>query len=83
MTTKQLMKYANKALENYCDVFFFVNTKRIIKPYAPNGEKYGIAYTNTYKLIACSDNIDDAKNMIDDFISREQELEKEALNYAC
>lgn len=83
MTTRQLQNYANKQLENYGDVFFFVNTKRIIKPYAPNGEKYGIAYNNTYKLIACSDNIFDAKNMIDDFVSREQEMEKEALKYAC
>ena len=83
MTTKQLKKYAYKQLENCGDVFFFVNTKKIIKPYAPDGEKYGIAYANTYKLIASANNIDDAKNMIDDFISREQELEKEALNYAC
>lgn len=83
MTTKQIIKYANKQLTGFKDVFFFVNSERYLKPYAPNGEKYGIAYANTNKLIACSDNIFDAKNMIDDFISREQELEKEALNYAC
>lgn len=69
MTTKQLKKYAYKQLENYGDVFFFVNTKRIIKPYASGGEKYGIAYANTYKLIACADNIDEAKEMIDDFVA--------------
>ena len=83
MTTKQLQNYANKALENYGDVFFFVNTKRIIKPYAPNGEKYGIAYASTYKLIASANNIFDAKEMINDFVSREQEMAKEALKYAC
>lgn len=83
MTTKQLKKYADKQLENYGDVFFFVNTERIIKTYAQNGEKYGIAYINTSKLIRSANNIFDAKNMIDDFVSCEQELEKEALNYAC
>ncbi len=69
MTTKQLKNYAYKKLENHGDVFFFVNTKRIIKPYAPNGEKYGIAYADTYKLIAAADNIDKAKAMIDDYIN--------------
>lgn len=69
MTTKQLMKYANKQLAGFKDIFFFVNTKRIIKPYAQNGEKYGIAYNNTYKLIASANNISETKKMIDDFVN--------------
>ena len=83
MTTKQLKKYADEQLKNYNDVFFFVNTKRIIKPYAPNGEKYGLYYANTYKLIAYANNIADAKEMIDNFVIEEQEMEKEALKYIC
>lgn len=83
MTTKQLKKYADEQLKNYNDVFFFVNTKRIIKPYAQNGEKYGLAYTNTYKLIDCASNIYEAKEMIDWFVRYEQEMEKEALKYSC
>lgn len=69
MTTKQLMKYANKQLTGFKDIFFFVNTRRIIKPYAPDGEKYGIAYKNTYKLIASANNIDEAKTMVGDYIN--------------
>lgn len=76
MTTKQLIKYANKQLTGFKDVFFFVNPERYLKPYAPNGEKYGLYYPNTYKLIASADNIFNAKNMIDDFVSREQEMER-------
>lgn len=68
MTTKQLKKYADEQLKNYNDIFFFVNTKRIIKPYAQNGEKYGIAYKNTNKLLDYADNINNAKEMINDFI---------------
>jgi hypothetical protein len=83
MTTKQLKKYADNQLKNYDDVFFFVNTKRIIKPYAHNGEKYGICYNNTYNLIASANNIDEAKEMIDDFVCREQEMENEVLKYSC
>lgn len=83
MKTKQLMNYAKKQLENFNSVTFFVNTGRWIKPYAPDGEKYGLAYMNTNKLIASANNIDEAKNMIDDFVSREQEMEKEALKYVC
>ena len=83
MTTKQLMKYAEGKLENYGDVFFFVNTKRCIKPYAQNGEKYGIAYTNTYKTIVSANTIYDAIEMVTDFVRREQEMEKEALKYSC
>lgn len=70
MTTKQLMKYANKQLTGFKDIFFFVNTKRIIKPYAQNGEKYGIAYKNTYKLVVSANNIDEAKTMVDDFVAK-------------
>lgn len=83
MTTKQLKKYANTQLKNYNDVFFFVNTEKSIKTYAPNGEKYGLAYTNTYKLIDCASNIVEAKEMIDWFVRNEQEMEKEALKYSC
>ena len=83
MTTKQLKKYADKQLENYENVFFFVNTEKSIKPYAPNGEKYGIAYINTYKIIDCASNIAESKEMIDWFVRNEQEMEKEALKYNC
>lgn len=83
MTTKQLKKYADEQIKNYNDVFFFVNTKRSITPYAQNGEKYGIAYNNTYKLIASANNIDGAKEMIDCFVRDEYEMEKEALKYSC
>lgn len=83
MTTKQLKKYADDQLKNYDNVFFFINTKRIIKPYALNGEKYGICYTNTYKIIDCASNITEAKDMIDYFVRNEQEMEKEALKYSC
>lgn len=76
MTTKQLKKYADEQLKNYNDVFFFVNTRRSIKPYTQNGEKYGIAYNNTYKLIASANNIDGAKEMIDCFVRDEYEMEK-------
>lgn len=69
MTTKQLQEYANKQLAGFKDIFFFVNTKRIIKPYAPDGEKYGIAYNNTYKLIASANNIAEVKEMIDEFVN--------------
>ena len=69
MTIKQLKKYADSQLKNYDDVFFFVNTKRIIKPYAQNGEKYGLCYINTNKLIVSANNISEAKEMIDDFIN--------------
>ena len=69
MTTKQLMKYAGKQLENFNSVTFFVNPGRGIKPYAPYGEKYGLCYINTNKLIASANNIDEAKAMIDDYIN--------------
>lgn len=69
MTTKQLKKYADKQLKNYDNVFFFVNSKRYIKPYAQSGEKYGIAYKNTNILLNFANNINDAKHMIDDFIN--------------
>lgn len=83
MTTKQLMKYAKNQLKNFNSVTFFVNPGRWIRPYAPNGEKYGLCYINSNKLIASANNIFNAKNMIDDFVSREQKMEKEALKYAC
>lgn len=83
MTTKQLKKYADEQLKNYNDVFFFVNTKRCVNPYAPNGEKYGIAYKNTYKLIRYANNIGNAKVMIDEFVRSEQEKEKDVLKYSC
>lgn len=83
MTTLQLKKYADKQLKDYDDVFFFVNTEKSIKPYAPNGEKYGIYYTNTYKIIDCASNIAEAKDMIDYFVRNEQEMEKESLKYSC
>lgn len=69
MTTKQLMKYAKNQLENFNSVTFFVNTGRWIRPYAPNGEKYGLCYINTNKLIASANNIAEAKEMIDDYIN--------------
>lgn len=69
MTTKQLVKYAGEKLKNHDNVFFFVNKKRIIKPYAQNGEKYGIAYKNTNTLLDYANNIDEAKQIIDDFIN--------------
>jgi hypothetical protein len=69
MTTKQLMKYASKQLENFNSVTFFVNTGRWIKPCAPNGEKYGLCYINTNKLIASANNISETKEMIDDFVN--------------
>lgn len=69
MTTKQLMKYASKQFENFNGVTFFINTGRWIKPYAPNGEKYGLCYINTNKLIASANNIAEAKEMIDDFVA--------------
>lgn len=75
MTTKQLKKYADEQLKNYNDVFFFANTKRNITPYAPNGEKYGIAYTNTYKLLRYASNIEEAEEMINCFVREEQEME--------
>ena len=83
MTTKQLIKYADNQLKNYDNVFLFINTKRFIKPYAPNGEKYGLYYANTYKLITYANNITEAKEMIDNFVIEEQEMEKEALKYSC
>ena len=83
MTALQLKKYADKKLENYEDVFFFVNKAKDIKPYAENGEKYGIAYNNTYKLILSANTIYDAIEMIDCFVREEQEMEKESLKYSC
>lgn len=83
MTTKQLKKYADEQLKNYNDIFFFVNKEKCIMPYAPNGEKYGIAYINTYKLIARANTIYDALEMIDNFVREEQEMKKEALKYSC
>ena len=68
MTTKQLIKYAGEKLKNHDSVFFFVNKKRVIKPYAPRGEKYGIAYKNTNTLLDYADNINNAKEMINYFI---------------
>lgn len=69
MTKKQLMKYASKQFENFNGVTFFINTGRWIKPYAPNGEKYGLCYINTNKLIVSANNIAEAKKMIDDYIN--------------
>lgn len=69
MTTKQLMEYAKISLKNFNSVTFFVNTERWIKPYAPNGEKYGLCYINTNKLIASANNIAEAKTMVDDYIN--------------
>lgn len=68
MTIKQLMNYAGNQLENFNGVTFFANTGRWVRPYAPNGEKYGLCYINTNKLIASANNIDEAKAMIDDYI---------------
>lgn len=83
MTTKQLQEYANKALENYNGVAFDVNTEHYIRPWAAEGEKYTLYFVNTFAQIASANNIYDAKEIIDNYVSREQELEKEALKYAC
>lgn len=69
MTTKQLIKYAGEKLKNYDSVFFFVNTEKSIKTYAPNGEKYGLCYINTNKLISSANNISEAKEIIDEFVN--------------
>lgn len=76
MTTKQLMKYAVKQLEGHSGVRFFVNQHRWIKPYAPNGEKYGLYYVVTNKLIISANNIPEAKEMIDEFINYYTDYER-------
>lgn len=67
-TTKELIKYAEEKLPR--GVALCVNKEHHIKPYAENGEKYTIWHTGNYSSIAHAENIQEAKEMIDDYLSR-------------
>lgn len=67
-TTKDLEKYAKEMLPT--TVYLSINLDRNIKPFAPAGEKYTLVFRSNYTSAGHANNIQDAKDMIDDFLAR-------------
>lgn len=47
-----------------------INKERHVKPWAPNGEKYTLYYASSFGVIAHANNVNDARNMLEQYLER-------------
>ena len=79
-TTKDLEAYADEKLPR--GIFLSINKEHHLAPYAPNGEKYSLGFCVTMVMVGgfFANNIQEAVEMIDEYVEQQRMFEEECVN---